>query len=90
MGIRSLIDRVFAPPQVSTVIDKYLQTGRSRCIDDLFDGWVELDEDTFQRLIEIHSKHAQEGDDGLYGGLFRLEAKSDLSHLANELRQAGK
>jgi hypothetical protein len=89
MGFRAFLNHLFPPPPPSAVIEIYLRTGRTRRIDDLFDGWVELDDQTFEELMAIHERYAREGD-GFYGGLLRPEAHGDLMQLAQDLRKAGK
>ena len=89
MGLRALLALWFKPPRPLAAIERYLKTGRSRSIDDLFDGWIELDDETEARLMDIHKRHGLKGD-GFYGGLFQPEARHELSELARELRQEGK
>ena len=89
MGLRQLINRLFPAPAPSEVIERYLQTGKSRWIDELFDGWVELDAEAEKSLLDIHERHGLKGD-GFYGGLLRPEARQELGELARKLRQEGK
>ena len=88
MGLRALLDKWFPPPPPAVIIERYLTTGKERLIDDLFDGWIQLDEATEAQLMAIHERHAQKGD-GFYGGLLRPEAKEDLRRLVRDLRQVG-
>jgi len=87
MGFRALLERLFPPPPPSVVIERYLKSGKDRWIDELFDGWVNLDNETFGRLMAIHEHH---GGSGLYGGLLKPAAQDDLAELAADLRHVGK